>query len=126
MKILFMGDLNFRGWESVGSRTGILDEMLPYFRSVDHKIVNLETPLADKEKHKPICKSGPNLICDRKFADFLTLYGFDAVTLANNHIGDYGESAVLETLDILDSRNVLHAGAGESCKAFLFHFTFAC
>ncbi len=116
MKILFMGDLNFRGWESVESRKGILDDMLPYFHSADYKIVNLETPFAEKEKHKPINKSGPNLICDRKFVDFLTIHGFNAVTLANNHIGDYGGNAVLETLDLLKNKGILYAGAGKNIQ----------
>ncbi len=34
-------------------------------------------------------------------ADRLAALGFDAVSLANNHTGDYGEAALLETLDRL-------------------------
>ena len=38
--------------------------------------------------------------------------GFSVVTLANNHIMDYGEPALLETLHHLDQNGILHPGAG--------------
>lgn len=38
--------------------------------------------------------------------------GIDAVSLANNHVLDYGEEAFREMLPALDAAGVLHAGAG--------------
>ncbi len=38
--------------------------------------------------------------------------GFDAVSLANNHMSDYGPAAIRETLDYLDLLGIGRAGAG--------------
>ena len=67
MKILFTGDINFRGLLLDSEKSEkIISSVKPYFEKSDFNIVNLETPLADKEKHAPIEKSGPNLISPLK------------------------------------------------------------
>lgn len=114
MKILFTGDVNFRGIEILDAKKSeeALCEIKPFIDKVDFCIPNLETPLADKEKHTPIYKSGPNLVCLPGNITFLKTMNADGVTLANNHMGDYGEGAVKDTLSILNENNILHAGAG--------------
>ncbi len=42
----------------------------------------------------------------------LAFAGIDLVSLANNHIMDYGSSALADTLDILSANQVLSVGAG--------------
>ncbi|MEE1186795.1 MAG: CapA family protein [Acutalibacteraceae bacterium] len=118
MKILFTGDVNFRLFENFTKETSedILSDILPYFNNSDFRIVNLECPLADIKKHKPIQKAGPNLICSPENIVFLNTANIDAVTLANNHIGDFGENAVKDTLDLLDENNILHSGAGKNIE----------
>lgn len=118
MKLLFTGDVNFRGkgkltWEESKQ---ILTEVQPWLDLADFRIPNLETPLADKEKHNPIKKSGPNLISAPENIVFLQALGADAVTLANNHIGDYGEGAAADTVALLDQKGMLHAGAGKNIE----------
>ncbi len=124
MKLLFTGDISFRGQEFLTyekSRT-ILSEVQPYLDAVDFRIPNLECPLANVKKYHPIKKSGPNLIYEPSNVCFLKAVNADAVTLANNHIGDYGEGAVIDTLTLLDDNNILHSGAGsniyDAYKAF--------
>ena len=114
MKLLFTGDINFRELTRPTPKTcaNILAEILPFFEKADFRIVNLETPLATKEKHSPIKKSGPNLICDPSNVLFLETLHTDVCTLANNHTGDFGEGAVIETLDLLDAHSIKHCGAG--------------
>ena len=114
MKLLFTGDINFRGLAkpSPAICTDILAEVIPYFDKADFRIVNLETPLADKDNHTPIKKSGPNLICDQENILFLDTLHTDVCTLANNHIGDFGEGAVVDTLELLKKHNILFCGAG--------------
>ena len=114
MKLLFTGDINFRGLSEPNSKmcSDILAEILPYFEKADFRIVNLETPLADKENHLPIKKSGPNLICDPKNIMFLETLHTDVCTLANNHTGDFGEDAVIDTLKLLDTYSIRYCGAG--------------
>ncbi len=43
--------------------------------------------------------------------------GFSAVTLANNHIMDYGEEGLLHTIDLLHQHEIALAGAGASLEA---------
>ena len=109
MKLLFLGDVNFRGHENLKYEESkdILSEVQPYLDRVNFRIANLETPLADKNKYKPIKKSGPNHIYNSENVVFLKALNADAVTLANNHIGDFGEGAVKDTLDLLDKNNML-------------------
>ncbi|MCD7843748.1 MAG: CapA family protein, partial [Clostridiales bacterium] len=40
--------------------------------------------------------------------------GVDVAVLANNHIYDYGEEALLDTLDTLDSAGIARIGAGKN------------
>lgn len=118
MKLLFTGDINFRGkgrLDLVESRE-ILREVMPYIDMADYVIPNLECPLADREKHKPIKKSGPNLIYDQENITFLKTMNTYAVTIANNHIGDYGEGAIKDTLDLLRDNDIFYAGAGENIE----------
>ena len=114
MRLLFTGDINFRGLKEPTPETcaDTLAEVLPYFNKADFKIVNLETPLADKTKHSPIKKSGPNLICDPSYIMFLEELRTDVCTLANNHTGDFGEGAVIDTLNLLDTHSIRYCGAG--------------
>lgn len=44
----------------------------------------------------------------------LPLMGIDAVSLANNHTGNFGREALLQTMDVLDGAGVRHAGGGRS------------
>ena len=42
--------------------------------------------------------------------------GVDIVSLANNHMYDYGPDALLDTLDTLDNARILHIGAGKDLE----------
>lgn len=116
MKILFTGDINFRGLENINSEMSeqILTEVMPYLKKSDYVIPNLECPLGDREKYKPIKKAGPNLISPENGISFLKVMNAYAVTLANNHIGDYGSGALKNTLQLLDKNNIKYAGAGNN------------
>lgn len=114
MKLLFTGDINFRGIENPDSAKAmdILGEVTPYIQNVDFVIPNLECPLGDREDYTPIKKAGPNLICPESGLSFLKAMNAYAVTLANNHIGDFGEGALKNTLKRLDENGIQYAGAG--------------
>lgn len=116
MKFLFTGDVNFRGHDDIDydKSVQILSDVIPYTRKVDFVIPNLECPLADKEKFAPIKKAGPNLICAENNIAFLKAINAYAVTLANNHTGDYGDGALYNTLGLLEQNGIAHAGAGKN------------
>lgn len=114
MKLLFTGDINFRGIENLDYNQSleILKDIIPYTQSADFVIPNLECPLGDKVSFTPIKKAGPNLISPENGVSFLKAMNSYAVTLANNHIGDYGGGALNNTLKILAENNIKYAGAG--------------
>ena len=116
MKLLFTGDLNFRGIENLDydKSLEILNDIIPYTKSVDFVITNLECPLGNEDDYMPIKKAGPNLICSKNCISFLKAMNTYAVTLANNHIGDYGDRALNNTLKLLDENNIKYAGAGNN------------
>jgi hypothetical protein len=51
-----------------------------------------------------------------RIKDLLSL-GINVVSLANNHIMDYGPDALLDTLELLDRHGVHHVGAGRELAA---------
>ncbi len=125
MKLLFTGDVNFRCKENITfeESKNVLAGVMPYFEAADYTIVNLECPLSD-DNSSPIKKSGPPLISPSSCICFLEAGKVDGATLANNHIGDYGEQPVIDTLKLLDSKNIKHCGADrnldEAYKAMYF------
>jgi poly-gamma-glutamate synthesis protein (capsule biosynthesis protein) len=46
--------------------------------------------------------------------DALSRAGFDAVSLAGNHIADWGGEGIADTIDRLDRLGIAHAGAGQT------------
>ena len=119
MKLLFTGDVNFRckDYLTLEESKSIISQIQSVLDSVDFRIVNLECPFGNINKYKPILKAGPNLICSERNLPFLKAFNTDAVTLANNHIGDYGEEATKNTISVLEENNILFAGAGENIDA---------
>lgn len=88
------------------------EEVRQYTSNADYSILNLECPIADNSCN-PILKSGPNLKCSFKVLEAVKYAGFDGVTLANNHLKDYGERSVLMTLNALDEMSIDYVGGGE-------------
>lgn len=80
--------------------------------TVDYSIVNLECSVTNDNNAKPIKKAGKALRNNDKVLDLVRFMGFDAVTLANNHFADFGQSAVRESMELIESRNLDHVGAG--------------
>lgn len=78
----------------------------------DYSIVNLECSVTNDNSAKPIKKAGKALRNSDKVLDLVRFMGFDAVTLANNHFADYGPTTVRESLELIESRNLDHVGAG--------------
>ena len=59
-------------------------------QSVDYAVVNLECPIVIQPA-SPIVKCGPNLSCESSILEAIRYIGFKMLTLANNHILDYGD-----------------------------------
>lgn len=82
--------------------------------SADLAIANLEQTLTERgvRADKPVTlRAHPSLV------DEVFRLGFDAVTLANNHIMDFGYEGLAETLATLERRGIAYAGAGPNRAA---------
>jgi poly-gamma-glutamate capsule biosynthesis protein CapA/YwtB (metallophosphatase superfamily) len=89
-------------------------ETIDLLASAELRFANFETPLSDRglpvEKLAAI-RSDPGL------ADDFGRLGIDVVTLANNHVTDYGPDALADTIAAFDRLGVSHVGAGPSLAA---------
>ena len=113
VNLIFVGDVMLddgpgrligRGGDPLQPFAAILDD-------ADYRIANLENPIAESGSaidNKPYTfRARPRVLP--------VLQGrFDAVGLANNHTGDYGRDALLETLHHLDSAGIARFGAGRN------------
>lgn len=115
MKILIAGDLcPFRRVaDLVGAKNyaAVCHSVKPVIEAADYSLVNLECPVVEHPA-QPIPKCGPNLKTTREAVEMAVYAGFKAVTLANNHILDYGEVGMADTLAALEHCGVDRVGAG--------------
>lgn len=77
-------------------------------------IANLECPLTTS--NKKIRKVGPNLKASLESVELLKYLKINLVTLANNHILDYGEFGLNDTLSLLDKASILYTGIASDPK----------
>lgn len=80
--------------------------------STDFAIGNLEAPV--RGNGAPVNKSGPVLSQAAGTISGLKSIGFTAVSLANNHIMDYGREGLVKTIKELKAQDILYLGAGVS------------
>ena len=90
----------------------LFDGIRPYTEGVDTLFLNLETPISDRgsavEEKAYTFRSSP------KAGGMLKKEGVHAVTLANNHILDFGAQALFDTFSTLTQSGVAFAGAGKN------------
>ena len=118
MRILIAGDYvpQYRIQNLIENNDfSFFDQTRNLTREMDFAIVNLEAPIYDG-KCKPIQKFGPNLKSTPKVIESLKYGGFNVVTLANNHIMDYGAKSLKETETLLNKAGILHVGTGKNLK----------
>ena len=65
----------------------------------------------------PPAQGGDSFAASPKVASGLRAAGFDLLSLANNHVGDYGDRALRQTLDRFDSSRIQTVGAGRNLAA---------
>jgi VCBS repeat-containing protein len=72
----------------------------------DVAFANLEGPITSRGYPQ----GGISLRARPSAAEGLAYAGFDVVSLANNHVLDYGEVGLLDTMEILEKMGILYAG----------------
>lgn len=89
------------------------DNLVKIIKSADYSLVNFESPIIE-EKFKPIEKCGPILGCSSNAADAIKYAGFTAVTMANNHIFDYGSDGLYKTIECCKKNGLDVVGVGDN------------
>lgn len=118
MKILITGDIVI---SKPYSFSQICDEIRDVFSQSDYNIVNLEAPVT--ESTSKILKTGPHLKSEKESTlEVLKALNINLCTLANNHVLDYDEQGVLDTINFCKEHNIQTVGAGknkeEAAKVF--------
>lgn len=90
----------------------LFNDIIPVIKESDIAITNLEFPLIDKGS--PIAKTGPNRKSPVKSIEAIKFAGFNVVTMANNHIMDYGEGGLLSSIQLCEKNGIRHIGAGNN------------
>lgn len=85
-------------------------DILPVLRQADFTFANLECVLADGGA--PMAGKVYHFRSDVKNVASLRSAAIDVVSLANNHVLDFGVDALREMLAALDQHGILRAGAG--------------
>jgi|GEM_PF-1722505 len=87
------------------------DALLQILQQSDFNIANFEAPFIGPEFRPANGKSG---LCQKlPDAALLKRLNIKIVSLANNHIGDFGSEGFRNTKKILDENGILYFGAGE-------------
>ncbi len=84
----------------------VADELV----GADLVLVNLESPIVSD---CPRSTEGMVFCSDPRMLEGLTYAGVDVVSLANNHVQDYGEKGLAETVGLLSDAGILTTGMGE-------------
>ena len=91
-------------------------DVLPHLAQADLRIINLECALTTHSQQWTRTEKMFHFRADPEAVRVLQVAHIDACALANNHILDYEEQGLSDTLRVLDSSGIRHAGAGESTE----------
>ncbi|MCA1755976.1 MAG: CapA family protein [Bacteroidales bacterium] len=91
----------------------LISEVAPFISEAFIAAGNLEGPLTDKGELAKKCRDTTSCYAFRipeRYGSMLTDAGFDILSLANNHIGDFGLEGRNRTAWLLDSLGIASAG----------------
>lgn len=116
--ILFVGDIMLsRGIGKIIEREGIRHPFFyteHFLKDADITFGNLEGPISDIGKNQGSIYS---FRASPKALSGLLYSGFDVLSLANNHIVDYGGEALSDTITLLEQAGISSVGAGANYEA---------
>lgn len=117
--IIFTGDVLFAnafkaGYDAKGIEGVVSGELLAKLQEADILMVNNEFPFS--EQGTPMADKQFTFRCEPDYVTALQEMGVDVVSLANNHVLDYGKAALSDTFATLDNAGILYGGAGETVE----------
>ena len=83
-------------------------------RSYDYMVLNNEFSISNRGK--AMRGKAYTFRAPRRNVKLLQQLGVDAVSLANNHVYDYGKQAFLDTLSTLENNGIKYTGGGKDSK----------
>lgn len=106
----------FKEYANREEPTYFLEKVAPFFKSDDLTIANLECVLTDRVLTPIEKKENPAYWYCGKTANtrIFTMQGVEAVSLANNHMGDYGDEGRYDTIEAVKKAGLLYAGWSET------------
>lgn len=119
VNIIILGDI----CPSWGNRTefntlnpqNVFHDILPIMKGADYVIGNLEAPAT--ESNIKLDKNSINLKANPKDVHVLKKAGVKALSLANNHILDYGIDGLNDTIMYTEKNGIMTYGVGEKDQA---------
>lgn len=118
MNVLIFGDLCPTDKNEIKFVEGLSDEIfgdvLDIIKKSDLSIANLESPLTNS--NTKLLKSGPNLKATPDSINALKKAGFDVLSMANNHIMDFGEIGLKDTIKACIDAEIDYLGADVNQK----------
>jgi len=91
-------------------------KMIDVIRSADAAFTNLEMLFHDYETYPMHESGGTYMRADPALVKELVWAGFDLVSRANNHTGDFGVDAMRLTTKYVNAAGLVQAGVGESLR----------
>ena len=92
----------------------IWSDVLPLMLKADRRLINLECVISGRGREWQPDSKAFHFRAHPRAIDFLRAAKIDCVTLANNHVLDYGTDALVECLALLDQAGIKRTGAGAS------------
>lgn len=100
-------------------------DLLPLLRAADLRLINLECVISTRGQPWQPENKVFHFRAHPRAIELLRAAQIDGVTLANNHILDYGSDALSDCLDLLDQAGIRRAGAGRNLTEALTPAHFA-
>lgn len=99
----------------------LLDNVKAILTDADVTFGNLEGCFLDEGGSSKNCKSGCYFFrMPNRYVNYLTEAGFDVMSIANNHSGDFGELGRKNTQKVLSEAGIEFAGIKNTCEVARF------
>ena len=106
IKIFASGDIV----NNTGNSNFVDENLKTIIQEHDISFCNFEAPI--ETSSNKIIKAGPHIFQNKDSIKYTKEVGFNLFSLANNHIYDYGETGLKNTIDKIKEENIKYLGAG--------------
>lgn len=116
--MLFLGDIcpdnNYRRLFDENANGAFSAEAVTFFKTYDFVLTNLECPAT--LSRRAITKTGPNIVARPNDIKVLKNCGINNLSIANNHILDFGDEGIVETIEVCNKEGLNLVGGGLNKK----------